>query len=147
MSVDHGQTVQFKIDTDADDYRIDIYRIGYYQGLGARLITTINPNASLANNQPNPLVDYDTGLVDAGNWRVTASWNVPTDAISGVYIAKLTREDGTFGESQIIFVVRDDEGSFGHGVSDVRYNLASLQRLGRQQPLRQHYWPQGPRSR
>ena len=110
MSVNHGQTVQFKVDTDASDYKIDIYRIGYYQGNGARFITTINPNASLANNQPNPLVDYNTGLVDAGNWRVSASWNVPTDATSGVYIAKLTREDGTFGESHIIFVVRDDEG-------------------------------------
>ena len=47
--------------------------------------------------------------MDAGNWRVSASWNVPATAVSGVYIAKLTREDGTFGESHIIFVVRDDE--------------------------------------
>ena len=30
--------------------------------------------------------------------------------MSGVYIAKLTREDGVFGESHIIFVVRDDDG-------------------------------------
>ena len=35
FSVDHGERVDFKIDTDADDYRIDIYRMGYYQGLGA----------------------------------------------------------------------------------------------------------------
>ncbi|MBL9122485.1 MAG: hypothetical protein JNG90_02555, partial [Planctomycetaceae bacterium] len=110
MSVDQGQTVQFKIDTDASDYRIDIYRIGYYQGNGARYITTINPNVSLAQNQPSPFVDYNTGLVDAGNWRVSASWDVPEDATSGVYIAKLVREDGWFGESHIIFVVRDDDG-------------------------------------
>jgi hypothetical protein len=109
FSVDHGQRVDFKIDTDADDYQIDIYRMGYYQGLGARLITTIHPDASLANNQPDPITDFNTGLVDAGNWRVSASWNVPSAAVSGVYIAKLTREDGTFGESHIIFVVRDDE--------------------------------------
>src|SRR5262249_42629363 len=29
FSVDHGQRVNFKIDTDADDYHIDIYRMGY----------------------------------------------------------------------------------------------------------------------
>ncbi len=110
FSVNHGERVDFKIDTDASDYRIDIYRTGYYDGLGAREVATINPQASLANNQPEALVDYETGLVDAGNMRVSASWNVPQTAVSGVYVAKLVREDGVFGESHIIFVVRDDEG-------------------------------------
>ncbi len=109
FSVDHGERVDFKIDTDATAYHIDIYRMGYYQGLGARKVATIDPNATLANNQPDPITDFNTGLVDAGNWRVSASWDVPATAVSGVYIAKLTREDGTFGESHIIFVVRDDE--------------------------------------
>ena len=36
ISVDHGEQVDFKIDTDADSYKIDIYRLGYYQGLGAQ---------------------------------------------------------------------------------------------------------------
>src|SRR5262245_23031689 len=36
ISVDQGQTIQFKVDTDASSYRIDIYRLGYYGGLGAR---------------------------------------------------------------------------------------------------------------
>jgi hypothetical protein len=108
FSVNVGERVDFKIDTDSDDYRIDVYRMGYYNDLGARKVATINPNATLANNQPDPLKDFQTGLVDAGNWRVSASWNVPTTAVSGVYIAKLTREDGVFGESHIIFVVRDD---------------------------------------
>lgn len=110
FSVNVGERVDFKIDTDADDYRIDVYRMGYYNDLGARKVATINPNAALANNQPNPLEDFQTGLVDAGNWRVSASWNVPSTAVSGVYIAKLSREDGVFGESHIIFVVRDDNG-------------------------------------
>ena len=30
MSVNHGERIDFKVDTDADDYRLDIYRIGYY---------------------------------------------------------------------------------------------------------------------
>jgi len=33
---------------------------------------------------------------------------VPSDATSGVYVANLIREDGTTGESQVPFIVRDD---------------------------------------
>ncbi len=109
MSVNHGQTVQFKINTDSNNYRIDIYRTGYYGGDGARFITTINPNASLAHNQPAPVEDPKTGIVDAGNWNVSAQWAVPSDATSGVYVADLIRQDGVAGESQIIFIVRADE--------------------------------------
>ncbi len=43
MSVNAGSQIQFKIDTDAHAYSIKIYRLGYYQGDGARLIDTINP--------------------------------------------------------------------------------------------------------
>ncbi len=75
-----------------------------------RLITTIQPNVSLANNQPNARYDLELRYADASNWRVAAAWDVPESAVSGVYIAKLTRDDGVFGENQIIFVVRDDEG-------------------------------------
>src|SRR5581483_8975956 len=39
ISVNVGQTVFFKINTSASQYRIDIYRLGYYGGAGARLIT------------------------------------------------------------------------------------------------------------
>ncbi len=50
----------------------------------------------------------DTGLVDCGNWAVSASWAVPSDAVSGVYIAQLVRDDTAGGDSQIPFVVRND---------------------------------------
>jgi len=106
ISVDHGNTIDFKINTDSSHYRIDIYRLGYYGGMGARKVATIDHTG--VQNQPDPLSDPTTGLVDAGNWAVSASWAVPADAVSGVYIAKLTRLDGTSGENQIPFIVRDD---------------------------------------
>ena len=109
ISVDQGETVFFKVQTDAIDYRLDIYRIGYYAGLGARKVATVQPTL-VPFAQPDPLTDDDTGLVDAGNWSVTASWNVPETAVSGVYVAKLVRESGPAGESHIIFIVRDDDG-------------------------------------
>jgi hypothetical protein len=106
MSVNKGQQVDFKINTASSNYRIDIYRLGYYAGLGARKVQTIQRNTPSV--QPAAGGDPSTGLWDAGNWSVTASWTVPSTAVSGVYVAKLVRQDGTAGASHIPFVVRDD---------------------------------------
>ena len=106
ISTNRGQTVNFKINTNSNNYRIDIYRLGYYGGMGARKVDTIQHTG--VQSQPTPLRDSTTGLVDAGNWSVSASWAVPADAVSGVYIAKLVRQDGVAGENQIPFIVRDD---------------------------------------
>ena len=46
ISVNRGGTIEFKIDTTAAAYTIPIYRLGYYSGNGARLITTITPHGS-----------------------------------------------------------------------------------------------------
>lgn len=110
ISVDQGDRVDFKVNTNATDYRFDIYRIGYYGGLGARAVASVEPTIALPQAQPAPLTDPATGLVDAGNWGVSGSWQVPEEATSGVYIAKLVREDGIAGSNHIIFIVRDDDG-------------------------------------
>ncbi|HZY84653.1 MAG TPA: N,N-dimethylformamidase beta subunit family domain-containing protein, partial [Gemmataceae bacterium] len=108
-SVNHGQTVSFKIDDyPKAPYHIDIYRMGYYQGNGARLEATIPASQVLKQVQPAPLTDSTTGLIDAGNWAVSASWAVPATAVSGLYMARATRDD-TGGASMIYFVVRADE--------------------------------------
>src|SRR4051794_5586274 len=110
MSVNRSQTVSFKItDTSLAPYRIDIYRMGYYQGNGARLVGSIADAQTVEKNQPAPITDTHTGLIDCGNWSVSASWQVPADATSGIYFAKLVRLDNA-GASQIVFVVRDDDG-------------------------------------
>jgi Domain of unknown function (DUF4082)/Fibronectin type III domain/Mo-co oxidoreductase dimerisation domain len=108
MSVNVGQTISFKIKTPSTAYHIDILRLGYYQGNGARLIASgIKPSVPLPQSQPACLTDASTGLVDCGNWAVSASWTVPSNAVSGVYIAHLVRDD-TRASSQIEFVVRND---------------------------------------
>ena len=40
-SVNVGSPIDFKVNTDAHAYTIDIYRLGYYQGNGARKITSV----------------------------------------------------------------------------------------------------------
>jgi methionine-rich copper-binding protein CopC len=108
ISVAQGQTVHFKVNTVATAYRIDLFRIGYYNGNGARLVATVPNSATVKQRQPACLSEAATGLIDCGNWTETASWAVPADAVSGVYLAKLVPTDGTPGANHVPFVVRDD---------------------------------------
>jgi hypothetical protein len=104
LSVNRGQTVQFKIDSETA-YDIEIYRLGYYGGNGARKVGEI---LDLSGDVIQPSCDHDTatGLVDCGDWSVTASWQTDVNIPSGIFIAKLIRDGG--GASHIPFIVRDD---------------------------------------
>ena len=110
ISINTGGTVDFKIDVKAPatNFSIRIYRLGYYGGNGARLIADLG-NAFTGTAQPDPLYDIPTGKTDCSNWSVSASWTA-TGAVSGLYIAKLTRNDDN-GSSHIAFVVRNDAGN------------------------------------
>jgi hypothetical protein len=93
-------------------YRVEIYRLGWYQGIGARLqecvpsCTTDEPLAARPpTSAPNPI----TGYLDAG-WPVTDTVITPSNAVSGVYLAKLVVTAGGAipGQSRnISFVVRE----------------------------------------
>jgi hypothetical protein len=107
ISVNRGSPVSFKVNTTASAYRLDIYRMGYYSGMGARKVASITPSATLPQIQPSCISDASTGLLDCGNWGVSGTWTVPAAAASGIYFAKLVRTD-TGGASHIFFVVRDD---------------------------------------
>lgn len=109
ISVNTGATVNFKVDVKAPatNFTIKIYRIGYYNNKGARLITNLGSFTGVA--QPAPLYEVATGKTDCNNWSVSASWNT-AGAVSGVYLAKLTRTDNG-GASHIVFVVRNDSSN------------------------------------
>jgi hypothetical protein len=70
ISVDQGGTVEFKVKTPASAYRLDIYRMGWYGGNGARLVDTVQPSAALPQAQPPCDTDAATGLVDCGGRAV-----------------------------------------------------------------------------
>ena len=110
FSVNVGQTISFKIQSPATAYAIDIYRMGYYGGYGARLEASITPNIAVSqSNQPSACDgNTATGLVDCGTWGVSATWDVPATAVSGVYFAHIHRTDGSSDENQIPFVVTNN---------------------------------------
>jgi Domain of unknown function (DUF4082)/Bacterial Ig-like domain/Bacterial Ig domain len=109
FSVNIGDSINFYVQSAASSYVIDIYRIGYYGGDGARLIATLStPNISVSQNQPACDTNTATGLVDCGDWGISATWDVPTTVVSGLYIADLVRTDGVSDMNQIPFVVTDN---------------------------------------
>ena len=93
ISVNAGETISFKVSTTSPVYRIDIYRLGYYNGAGGRRVSTIKPSVPLPQQQPPCSTDMSVRLYDCGNWAVSASWAVPREAVSGLYLARLVRED------------------------------------------------------
>jgi hypothetical protein len=106
-SVNVGETIRFylNVNISLSNVSFKIYRLGYYDGAGARLLGSFQ-----ARNVPPkefPVPDSQTGLADC-DWssQSAASWSVPTDAVSGVYLVKLTNRRGF--SSYISFVVRDD---------------------------------------
>jgi hypothetical protein len=114
ISYDQGQPVDFKITANVP-YQMNIYRLGWYAGNGARQVGAI---AGLPTHvQAGCPRDATTGLSDCGGWSVSATWRIPPDAVSGVYFAHLIGNDG--GESHIVFVVRNDRSR-----SDIYYQTS-----------------------
>ncbi len=74
----------FKIDTTLATFSVDIYRLGYYQGNGARKIASLGSIAG--TDQPACKSEAATGLIDWGNWSQSASWTLPP-TVSGIYFA------------------------------------------------------------
>ena len=109
ISTNVGGTVNFKINnqTGNANYSINIYRLGYYGGDGATLVTTLQHQATSAVIQPAPLTDPSTGMV---RWQLVSYGflDSPTTATSGVYIANVIDGSQVF---QIPFVIRNDSST------------------------------------
>jgi len=105
MSVNHGGSINFYVTTTAANVAINVYRMGWYDGAGARLMDAMGTFPGI--DQPQATPDPNTGMV-AENWTKTATLNVPSSWTTGVYLAQLQASNG-YG-SYIVFVVRDDGG-------------------------------------
>lgn len=103
-SVNIGDTIDFHITVDQPQtYSIDIYRMGWYGGLGGRLMMQVEPRNGVV--QPDITLDSDTGLIIAP-WSSSYQLRIPDDWVTGVYLAKLTNANGF--QNYIVFAVRDD---------------------------------------
>src|SRR5437773_124788 len=103
-SVNLGESITFYVTVNpAQQYTMDVYRMGWYQGLGGRLMQSIGPLQGVA--QPACPVDSVTGLTEC-DWTASYTLTVPTTWTSGVFVVMLTNAQGK--QNYITFVVRDD---------------------------------------
>lgn len=109
-SVNRGESIKLFVSTSDPFYTIDVYRMGWYGGRGARLVTGGIRRPGKRQIIPTP--DAETGLIEC-DWTdpyvlTTANPADPDDWPSGVYLARLTAE-ASGKQSYIIFVVREDD--------------------------------------
>lgn len=109
QSVRAGESIDIKVSTDPQrQFRLEIFRTGYYAGTGARLITTIGPIQGKA--QPTPALGPKN--LNECQWETSHTLTIPEDWISGVYLGRLTTiplsPQEPYWQSYVIFVVTDD---------------------------------------
>lgn len=104
-SVDLGETANLYVNSQGNPVDVRVFRLGYYDGAGARLVTEWSSDST--PTQPACQQDlFETGLVSCLNWTpqpfaTSSTWT------SGVYSVQVTdRETG--GANQTAFVIRDD---------------------------------------
>lgn len=97
-----GEAIDFHVTVDPpQQFFIDIYRIGHYNGEGARKIVTSPRISGLV--QPQPLAADRT--VSCHHWWLSWRLQIPVHWAIGAYVAVLTTVDGY--RSHIPFTVRD----------------------------------------
>ncbi len=115
VSVVPGDTIRFYVSTTAPQFDLNVHRMGWYAGLGAREVHAAYGLIGL--EQPVPEPDPATGLL-ALNWLPSYSLVIPFDWVSGVYLVRLLATNEAHDVGYILFVVRDD-----HQPADFVYKL------------------------
>lgn len=106
-SVNRGGTISFHVTVEREErFTVAIYRFGWYDGAGARLLTTSPPLRGTRQVVPEPLAT--TGLI-ACDWSPSWSLTVPPGWTPGLHLAVFTTASGWRGYTP--FVVRDDRGA------------------------------------
>src|SRR5690348_12596099 len=91
-SVNAGESITFYISVaPVQDYTIDVYRVGYYQGLGGRRMAHVGPLTGV--HQPACPSDSVTGMI-ACAWTPSYTLITQTSWTSGIYLALLTNVAG-----------------------------------------------------
>jgi hypothetical protein len=123
QSVRAGELIDICVSTNPPvPFQIEIFRMGYYDGRGARLMTTIGPLAGITQPTPEPA---EKDLHEC-RWSTSHTLTIPDDWLSGVYLGRLTtlpdqsvERDASdtvnarmiqlpYWQSYVVFVVTDD---------------------------------------
>jgi hypothetical protein len=114
-SVNAGASISFHISSQFPSYDVRVYRMGWYGGSGATLITQVN--GLVGTFYPHPAPDSQTGMV-ALNWPVGYTLQTQPSWVSGVYMVALSPAGDPSQIRYIPFIVRNDSRQ-----ADIIYHL------------------------
>jgi len=108
QSIEAGQMLQIMVSTNPPgQFEIEIFRMGYYGGRGARKVATLGPFKG--KTQPDP--DIQPRRLRECRWEPSTELRIPQEWLSGVYLGRLTKiPESTSShawQSYIVFIVRD----------------------------------------
>lgn len=103
VSVQQGDTVRLFVSTTAPAFDVEAYRMGYYQGLGGRLVWRSAQQQGV--KQPDPVVVPRVNMVET-HWQPSLSVTVDKTWPPGEYLFKLVASTGA--QRYIPLTVRDD---------------------------------------
>jgi hypothetical protein len=104
QTIDPGQIERFYVNAPGARWvRIELYRIGWYQGRGGRRV--LSSGRLQASTQPPCRHDSSTGLTEC-RWTPTWSPRLPASLVSGVYIGKLVTDAGAQRDTLLIVRAR-----------------------------------------
>lgn len=106
VSAEVGDTVTLYVDTKADTFHVEAYRLGWYHGDGGRLIWDSNEKAGI--NQPKPTMSEDTNMVET-DWAPSISILITPTWVEGSYVLKLVSSSG--GQSYAPLILRNDQSN------------------------------------
>jgi hypothetical protein len=116
VSVQPGGTLNLHVSTAPPaSYRIEIYRLGWYDGVGARRLACIPGCTASEMGSPQAVPTFDASAEIKLDWPITDSVVVPPTWPSGVYVAEVVLTSGVENGAAdyVPFVVREatDEDS------------------------------------
>ncbi len=103
VSAQRGDLVTVYVSTRASSFHVEAYRIGYYQGLGGRLIWC--SARQRGHDQPSPTRTSGTNMIET-SWSPSLRIRIGKDWPQGVYMLKLVAGNGA--QSYVPLTLRDD---------------------------------------
>ena len=109
QSVLAGESIDIMVSASpARQFRLEIFRLGYYGGRGARKMQELGPFAGRTQVTPQP---GEKNLHEC-RWEPTTKLEIPADWPSGVYLGRMTTlpeaANEAYWQSYVTFIVRDE---------------------------------------
>jgi hypothetical protein len=114
VSAVRGDVVTLYVDPPPVPYQVELYRMGYYGGLGGRLVWSSAP-ITAGSGQPPPTVAPGTFMVEC-QWRPTLRVAIDDSWPPGAYLFKLNGADNGMTAGYIPLCVRDDTSTAAYAI-------------------------------